>query len=117
MTTHLRKIRYSRVLAAAAGTHVAANLLLGLVLVLPGAVPVRDALALPILLVVGTAVAARWVARSAPLVMAPLHGVLVGGLVGLIAMAYGPLSGLLTLVPTVTTGWLSTARMPAPRPS
>lgn len=113
----VRDVRWLRVLAAAAATHVVANGLLAVVLLLPGAVPLRDALALPILLVVGTAVTARWAARGGPAGLAPLHGILVGVTVGGIAMAYGPVSGLLTLILTGTTGWLVTAQMPAPRHS
>lgn len=106
-----------RIVAAALATHVAANLLLAIVLLLPGAEPVRDALALPILLVAGTAVAARWAAArpatggTATLNVAALHGVLVGALIGLLALAYGLITGLLTMVLTVATGWLATAQM------
>jgi hypothetical protein len=109
----IRKPRWIRVVVAAVATHVAANLLLGIVLLLPGAEPRRDALALPILLVAGTAIAARWSAadpaRSEPATvnLAALHGILVGGLVGVMALAYGPVTGLLTTILTIAIGWLA----------
>lgn len=111
----IRKLRWLRVVVGAVATHVAANLLLGIVLLLPGAEPGRDALALPILLVAGTAIAARWSvavpARSeaATINLAALHGILVGGLVGLMALAYGPVTGLLTTILTIAIGWLATS--------
>jgi hypothetical protein len=105
----VRGVRWLHVLVAATVTHVFANTLLAIVLLLPGAVPVRDALALPILLVVGTAVTARWAARGVPVPAASTHGTLVGGCVGVIALAYGTSAALLTGLLTMITGWLLTA--------
>src|SRR5262245_16725598 len=104
MVTELRLLR---IVVGAVGTHIAAYLALCVVLLLPGSVPMRDAFALPILLVAGTAVAARWCARPASTGGAGPHGILLGAAVGLIAMTYGLVTGLLTGVLAIAAGWLA----------